>query len=209
MVSSTRRTTSSLSATTAAAIAAAAAALMVSVAFATAQYTPAAPGAAAAGAAAGATPAAPYTPATPGAAGAAPSVPAGPLDIAQLGAKGDGTSDSTAFVLQAWKNACNATGTQKIVIPPGNYLTGALNLKGPCTSSIILRLDGNLLGTGDLNAYKTNWIEVEHVDNFAINGHGIIDGQGPLVWTHNQCNKNYNCKILPNVSNPHPHCLSL
>ncbi|BAF08108.1 exopolygalacturonase [Oryza sativa Japonica Group] len=201
MVSSTRRTTSSLSATTAAAIAAAAAALMVSVAFATAQYTPAtpaAPGAAAAGAAAGATPAAPYTPATPGAAGAAPSVPAGPLDIAQLGAKGDGTSDSTAFVLQAWKNACNATGTQKIVIPPGNYLTGALNLKGPCTSSIILRLDGNLLGTGDLNAYKTNWIEVEHVDNFAINGHGIIDGQGPLVWTHNQCNKNYNCKILPN-----------
>ncbi|KAF0935365.1 hypothetical protein E2562_032056 [Oryza meyeriana var. granulata] len=127
-----------------------------------------------------------------------PSTPEGPLDIAQLGAKGDGKSDSTKFILQAWKYACKATGTQKIVIPPGNYLTGALLLAGPCTSDIIIRLDGNLLGTGDLNGYKTNWIEVMHVNNFAINGHGTIDGQGPLVWSHNQCHKSYNCKILPN-----------
>uniref|UniRef100_A0A0E0JWU3 Exopolygalacturonase n=1 Tax=Oryza punctata TaxID=4537 RepID=A0A0E0JWU3_ORYPU len=169
MVSSWRRT-SSLSA--AATVVAAAAALLVSVAFAVPPATPATPAAAAVG--------------------ATPSVPAGPLDIAQLGAKGDGKSDSTPFILQAWKNAT-------IVIPPGNYLTGALLLEGPCTSDIIIRLDGNLLGTGDLNAYKTNnWIEVQHVNNFAINGHGIIDGQGPLVWSQNQCNKNYNCKILPN-----------
>ncbi|KAL5213132.1 hypothetical protein ABZP36_023979 [Zizania latifolia] len=118
-----------------------------------------------------------------------PSTPQGPLDIAQLGARGDGKSDSTKFVMQ------------KIVIPPGNYLTGALLLAGPYTSDIIIRLDGNLLGTGDLNAYKTNWIEVMHVNNFAINGHGTIDGQGPLVWMNNQCHKSYNCKILPNSKN--------
>ncbi|XP_062221249.1 exopolygalacturonase-like [Phragmites australis] len=140
--------------------------------------------------------AAPATPAA--AASGAPSVPAGPLDITKLGAKGDGKTDSTKAILQAWKNACSATGTQKIVIPKGNYLTGALDLTGPCTSSIIIRLDGNLLGTGDLNAYKKNWIEIMRVDNFAINGRGTIDGQGPLVWKHNQCAKNYNCKILPN-----------
>ena len=132
-------------------------------------------------------------------AGGAPSVPAGPLDIVQLGAKGDGKTDSTQAILKAWKNACDATGTQKIVIPAGNFLTGAIGLKGPCKSSIIIRLDGNMLGTGDLSAYKTNWIEVQNVDNFAINGHGTLDGQGALVWKQNQCQKSYNCKILPNV----------
>ncbi|CAO2044937.1 unnamed protein product [Urochloa humidicola] len=132
------------------------------------------------------------------AAGGAPSMPAGSLDIAQLGAKGDGKSDSTPAILKAWKHACEATGTQKIVIPAGNYLTGAIELKGPCKSSIIIRLDGNLLGTGDLSAYKKNWIEVQNVDNFQINGHGTIDGQGPLVWKSNECQKSYNCKILPN-----------
>nr|TKW37455.1 hypothetical protein SEVIR_1G048800v2 [Setaria viridis] len=130
--------------------------------------------------------------------GGAPSVPAGPLDIVHLGAKGDGKSDSTQAILKAWKNACDATGTHKIVIPAGNYLTGALELKGPCKSSIIIRLDGNLLGTGDLGAYKKNWIEIQNVDNFQINGHGTIDGQGPLVWKKNECQKSYNCKILPN-----------
>ncbi|AQK60049.1 hypothetical protein ZEAMMB73_Zm00001d053662 [Zea mays] len=48
--------------------------------------------------------------------GGAPSVPAGSLDIAQLGAKGDGKSDSTPMVLKAWKHACEATGQQKIII---------------------------------------------------------------------------------------------
>lgn len=133
------------------------------------------------------------------AAGGSPSMPAGSLDIVQLGAKGDGKSDSTQAILKAWKNACDATGVQKILIPAGNYLTGALDLSGPCKSSIIIRLDGNLLGTGDLNAYKKNWIEIQNVDNLSINGHGTIDGQGPLVWKNNECQKSYNCKILPNV----------
>ncbi|KAL6888844.1 hypothetical protein ACP4OV_009870 [Aristida adscensionis] len=173
--------------------AAAAAALVVLAAIA-----PAHAGAPVAPAAAGAAPA---LGAKPGAAGAAAAggPPLGPLDITKLGAKGDGKTDSTQAIMQAWKNACGATGTQKIIIPPGDFLTGALELSGPCTASVILRLDGNLLGTGDLKAYKRNWIEVMHVEHFGINGRGILDGQGPLVWQQNQCAKSYNCKILPNT----------
>ena len=129
-----------------------------------------------------------------------PTLPASELDITKLGARGDGKTDSTQAIQQAWENACAGTGTHRILIPPGNFLTGGLQLRGPCTSSsIIIRLDGNLLGTGDLNAYKKNWIEIKYVSNLSINGHGTIDGQGPLVWSRNECSKNYNCKILPNV----------
>ena len=92
-------------------------------------------------------------------------------------------------------------GAQTLTIPKGDYLTGPLNFSGPCKGSVTIQLDGNLLGTTDLKAYKTNWIEIQHVDNLVINGKGTIDGQGKQVWDSNKCAQKYDCKILPNVSN--------
>ncbi|KAL5224373.1 hypothetical protein ABZP36_011012 [Zizania latifolia] len=106
-------------------------------------------------------------------------------------------------VMEAWTSACGGTGKQTIVIPNGDFLTGALNLTGPCMGDVTIQLDGNLLGSNDLRKYKTNWIEVRHVDNLAITGKGKLDGQGPGVWSKNSCAKNYNCKILPNGRDHH------
>ncbi|CAL5053232.1 unnamed protein product [Urochloa decumbens] len=50
----------------------------------------------------------------------------------------------------------------------------------------------------DLAQYKTNWIEIEHIDNLVITGKGTLDGQGKQVWDDNKCDKKYDCKILPN-----------
>ncbi|KAG8094797.1 hypothetical protein GUJ93_ZPchr0012g19039 [Zizania palustris] len=125
--------------------------------------------------------------------------PGGCFDITELGATGNGRTDSTKAVMEAWTSACGGTGKQTIVIPNGDFLTGALNLTGPCTGDVTIQLDGNLLGSNDLRKYKTNWIEVRHVDNLAITGKGKLDGQGPGVWSKNSCAKNYNCKILPNT----------
>ncbi|XP_062227642.1 exopolygalacturonase-like [Phragmites australis] len=127
------------------------------------------------------------------------SGPGGSFDISKLGAKGDGKTDSTKALTEAWASACAKTGAQKILIPKGDYLTGALNFTGPCkASSITFQVDGNLLGSTDLSQFKGNWIEIMRVDNLVITGKGKLDGQGPSVWSKNACAKKYDCKTLPN-----------
>jgi len=127
-----------------------------------------------------------------------PSGGGGSSDISELGAKGDGKTDCTKALNDAWTAACGKEGAQTLTIPKGDYLTGPLNFSGPCKGSVTIQLDGNLLGTTDLKAYKTNWIEIQHVDNLVINGKGTIDGQGKQVWDNNKCAQKYDCKILPN-----------
>ncbi|XP_062178520.1 exopolygalacturonase-like [Phragmites australis] len=126
------------------------------------------------------------------------SGPGGSFDISKLGAKGDGKTDSTKALTEAWASACAKTGAQKILIPKGDYLTGPLNFTGPCKGSITIQVDGNLLGSTDLNQFKANWIEIMRVDNLVITGKGKLDGQGPSVWSKNACDKKYDCKTLPN-----------
>jgi galacturan 1,4-alpha-galacturonidase len=135
---------------------------------------------------------------------AAPSDAAGggdSSDISKLGAKGDGKTDNTKALNDAWATACGKEGAQTLMIPKGDYLTGPLNFTGPCKGSVTIQLDGNLLGSTDLAQYKSNWIEIKQVDNLVITGKGTLDGQGKQVWDNNKCDKKYDCKILPNVSN--------
>uniref|UniRef100_J3MFS5 Exopolygalacturonase n=2 Tax=Oryza brachyantha TaxID=4533 RepID=J3MFS5_ORYBR len=138
-----------------------------------------------------------YAPAAVAAAGAG-----GSYDIIKLGANGNGRTDSSKAVMEAWKSACGGAGKQTIVIPKGDFVTGPMDFTGPCKGAVTVQLDGNLLGSNDLSKYKgklANWIEVRKVDNLVISGKGTLDGQGPGVWGKNSCAKNYNCKILPNT----------
>ncbi|KAI4971058.1 hypothetical protein ZWY2020_001972 [Hordeum vulgare] len=92
-----------------------------------------------------------------------------------------------------------AHSKQTIVIPKGDFLTGALNFTGPCKGDgVTIKLEGNLLASNDLSKFPSNWIEIMRIKNLVITGKGSIDGQGKAVWTKNSCQKNYNCKILPN-----------
>ncbi|XP_044960270.1 exopolygalacturonase-like [Hordeum vulgare subsp. vulgare] len=135
----------------------------------------------------------------PAASGPAASGPGGEYDITKLGAKPDGKTDSTKAVEEAWASACGGTGKQTIVIPKGDFLTGALNFTGPCKGDgVTIKLEGNLLASNDLSKFPSNWIEIMRIKNLVITGKGSIDGQGKAVWTKNSCQKNYNCKILPN-----------
>ena len=128
----------------------------------------------------------------------AASGPGGSFDITKLGASGNGKTDSTKAVQEAWTSACGGTGKQTILIPKGDYLVGPLNFTGPCKGDVTIQVDGNLLATTDLSQYKGNWIEILRVDNLVITGKGTLDGQGPAVWSKNSCAKKYDCKILPN-----------
>uniref|UniRef100_A0A453SKV0 Exopolygalacturonase n=1 Tax=Aegilops tauschii subsp. strangulata TaxID=200361 RepID=A0A453SKV0_AEGTS len=131
--------------------------------------------------------------------GPAASGPGGEYDITKLGAKPDGTTDCTEALEEAWASACGSTGNPTIIIPEGDFLTGALNFTGPCKGDgLTIKLEGNLLASNDLAKFKSNWIEIMRVKKLSITGKGNIDGQGKAVWTKNSCQKNYNCKILPN-----------
>jgi galacturan 1,4-alpha-galacturonidase len=128
------------------------------------------------------------------------SGPGGSFDISKLGASSDGKKDSTKAVMEAWTSACDKEGKQTILIPKGDFLVGPLNLSGPCKGPITIKLEGNLLGSTNLDEYKANWIEIIKVDDLVITGDGKLDGQGPKVWENNKCDEKYDCKILPNVS---------
>ncbi|KAK8452850.1 hypothetical protein SEVIR_5G183166v4 [Setaria viridis] len=119
----------------------------------------------------------------------------GTFDISKLGATGDGKTDSTKALQDAWTSACGATGSATVLIPKGDYLVGPLNFTGPCKGAITIQLDGTLLGSNDLARYTASWIEVCHVENIVITGPGTLDGQGTGLYTKSKTD----CKALPNT----------
>lgn len=110
----------------------------------------------------------------------------------KLGAKGDGTTNSTRSIQKAIE-ACAIKGGI-VTFDKGEYVTGALFLK----SNVVLNVaEGvTLLGSQDENEYpklptrvagiEMPWpaalINVNGARNVKITGGGIIDGRGKLWW---------------------------
>ncbi|MDR3218728.1 MAG: glycoside hydrolase family 88 protein [Dysgonamonadaceae bacterium] len=114
------------------------------------------------------------------------------FNLRDFGPSSDGkTIDSP--VIQRAIDACHAKGGGTVVIPPGTYLCATIVMK----DNVRLYLDKNalLLGTTDINAYDNldpfteglgvavGWAFITAIDveNIAIEGEGIIDGQGSAL----------------------------
>jgi hypothetical protein len=80
------------------------------------------------------------------------------FNVRDYGAKGDGTTKDTAAIQQTI-DRCAVLGGGEILIPAGNYLTGALQLR----SRTLLRLaaDATLTGTPDMNDYPVTQVRWE------------------------------------------------
>jgi polygalacturonase len=114
------------------------------------------------------------------------------LSVVDFGAVGDGKTLSTAAI-QAAINACAAAGGGKVCVPPGKYLTGPIFLKSNLEFELLA--GAILLGSTKFSDYPTIagwWEGLERriyasmitgidLDNVAITGRGILDGQG-AVW---------------------------
>ena len=114
------------------------------------------------------------------------------VSVLDFGAVGDGRTLCTTAV-QAAINACADAGGGKVFVPPGKYLTGPIFLKSNLEFEILA--GATLLGSTNLADYPTihGWWEglertiyaslVTGIDleNVAITGRGILDGQG-AVW---------------------------
>lgn len=109
------------------------------------------------------------------------------LNVRDYGAKGDGATKDT-LALQLTIERCAAFGGGEVVVPAGDYLTGALALR----SNVVLRIekDASLLGSPDMADYplaqvrwEGRWIKgyigfISAVDaeNIGITGAGKITG---------------------------------
>ena len=114
------------------------------------------------------------------------------FNIRDYGATGDGLKiESTA--IQKAIDACTLAGGGTVMIPPGTYLSGTIVLK----DNVKLYLEENalLLGVTDINTYENpdpfiegtgaevGWAFIAAIDvkNVAIEGKGVIDGQGTAL----------------------------
>jgi polygalacturonase len=118
--------------------------------------------------------------------------PAVHLNVRDFGALGDGKTKDTAAIQQAL-DRCGVLGGGEVLVPAGEYLTGAIVLR----SNTLLRLDegASLLGSPDMADYpltqvrwEGRWIKgyiglVSSMDaeNIGITGKGKIIGSPAVV----------------------------
>lgn len=89
---------------------------------------------------------------------AAPAAPAVHLNVKDFGATGDGKTKDTLSIQQAL-DRCSMLGGGEVLVPAGDYLSGALALR----SNTVLRLDAGatLLGSPDLDDYPLTQVRWE------------------------------------------------
>ena len=115
------------------------------------------------------------------------------FNIRQSGAVPDGRTLNTAAIAAAVKNCADAGGGV-VYVPPGDYLTGPIVLR----SNVTLHLEAGAVirFVQDSKHYPTvqsRWAGVEQhgfcpcvygrdIENVALTGRGILDGQGKYWW---------------------------
>jgi len=108
------------------------------------------------------------------------------LNVRDFGAKGDGQTKDTA-ALQQTIDRCSILGGGEVIVPMGNYLTGAIALR----SNVTLRLEQGavIMGSPDLKDYPVTqvrwegkWIQGYTGLIYAISARNIgIKGPGKIV----------------------------
>src|SRR6185369_1332925 len=87
-----------------------------------------------------------------------PPKPAIKLNVREFGATGDGTTRDTAALQQAI-DRCWVLGGGEVLVPAGNYLTGAIALRSHTT--VRLEKDATILGTPDFADYPVMQVRWE------------------------------------------------
>ncbi len=115
-------------------------------------------------------------------------------DVRDYGAVADGKTKSTEGIRKAIDAAAQAGGGT-VVFPAGQYLTGPIHLKSNLT--LLVEAGAVVKFSADFGDYlpmvRSRWegtevtnfsplIYADHVQNVAIQGRGVLDGQGEAWW---------------------------
>ncbi|XP_062174971.1 polygalacturonase [Alnus glutinosa] len=110
------------------------------------------------------------------------------VSVDDFGAKGDGGDDTEAFG-KAWMEACSSKDSVLVVPENRNYYLKPITFSGPCESNFIMKVYGTIKASPDRSDYQTDtrhWIVFENIQNFRVEGGGIINGNGREWWI-NSC----------------------
>ncbi|KAG9446856.1 hypothetical protein H6P81_012984 [Aristolochia fimbriata] len=116
------------------------------------------------------------------------------LNVADLGAIGDGKTDASHSFLSAWLIACASPLPATIVVPRKTYLLRATVFEGPCINrAVTIELNGILVAPADYDDMdgSISWLKFHRADGLSIVG-GYINGQGSSLWAcknegHHHC----------------------
>ncbi|CAM8904482.1 unnamed protein product [Rhodiola kirilowii] len=123
------------------------------------------------------------------------------LDLHQLGAAGDGLTDATQVLKDAWNIACSFTGRSTILLPTSNkYLVGPIDFAGPCRSKVTVLISGTLLAPDNPDIWKglnrRRWLYFINVKQLTVDGGGIVNGMGAEWWARS-CKRNSTNRCRP------------
>jgi alpha-L-rhamnosidase len=119
-------------------------------------------------------------------------------DITQHGATGDGKTLNT-IAIQKTIDTCTGGGT--VVVPKGEFVTGALYLKPGVNLELqeggVLKASTNIEDfpitsgnrfEGHFQDWRAAIVNAEKTDHLRVTGPGTIDGSGPAYWNRNTPN---------------------
>jgi len=124
------------------------------------------------------------------------SARAAAVSVADFGAIGDGKTLNTKSIQTAIDHCAETGGT--LVIPKGDFLSGALFLKPGVNLQLaegaVLKASTdiadfptqpNVRFEGHFQEHATSLLNVDHCDHFRLTGPGMLDGQGLAYWSSN------------------------
>ncbi|PWA53667.1 Glycoside hydrolase, family 28 [Artemisia annua] len=105
------------------------------------------------------------------------------IDVKDFGAIGDGITDDTLAVNDAWNEACSSTG--RLTFPTGNFVVQPSIFLGPCkANTVVVNVIGNVIAPSmkDWPKNVVTWIRFNNVANLIMTGTGHFKGQGMTGW---------------------------
>ncbi|GLJ40545.1 hypothetical protein SUGI_0836460 [Cryptomeria japonica] len=109
------------------------------------------------------------------------------FNVQYYGAVGDGVTDDTEAFQLAWQAACEVESAV-VEVPQGySFMIQSTIFSGPCKGGLSFQVDGVLLAPDgpdcwNENSSKLNWIVFYKLQNFTLQGKGLIDGNGQKWW---------------------------
>jgi hypothetical protein len=101
------------------------------------------------------------------------------FNICNFGAVGDGVTVNTN-VIQSLIDSCSKNGGGTVLVPPGNFVTGTIQIKS--NVNLFLSAGATILGSSNRSDYKRGLVYAEDAKNISITGTGSINGNGTTFW---------------------------